>query len=219
MEVFNVTIKGVTPLLMHWDNLEHADVMEKWQKDPANKKLSTPGDDRTPPWRWTGYTYNDGTKVSIPNENIMRCLMEGGAMVSTGKGPKTFKAQTQSGMMTGEAFWTLTGPKGEISWGDVMKLKNDKLDFLDQRAGASALGMTLFVKRATIGTSKHVRVRPRFETWSASGTMLVTDSQLTLPVLRNIFTQAGQYKGLGDWRPGSKTPGPYGMFTATITPA
>jgi hypothetical protein len=35
-------------------------------------------------------------------------------------------------------------------------------------------------------------------------------------VLSDIFNYAGRYKGLGDWRPGSKTPGTWGMFTAEV---
>ena len=42
------------------------------------------------------------------------------------------------------------------------------------------------------------------------------DDQITTDVLRSILEYAGRYKGLGDWRPSSKTPGPYGTFTAEI---
>ena len=39
------------------------------------------------------------------------------------------------------------------------------------------------------------------------------DEQITEDVLRNIIEYAGQYKGIGDWRPGGK-PGPYGIYSA-----
>ena len=80
------------------------------------------------------------------------------------------------------------------------------------------LGFELFLKRAKIGQSKHVRVRPFFLNWSAVGSILVMDSQITREALTDILEAAGAYKGLGDWRPSSKTPGPYGTFSAIVTP-
>ena len=61
------------------------------------------------------------------------------------------------------------------------------------------------VKRAKIGTSKHIRSAPRFrcgmdDQWHARGVGR-TDYR---DVLRNIIEYAGQYKGIGDWRPGGK---------------
>jgi hypothetical protein len=78
------------------------------------------------------------------------------------------------------------------------------------------MGFELFVKRAKIGTSKHVRVRPRFEQWAATGTITVMDPQLSTDTLQTILTYSGARAGIGDWRPGSPTPGQFGMFTATI---
>jgi hypothetical protein len=73
------------------------------------------------------------------------------------------------------------------------------------------------VKRARVGTSKHVRVRPRFSNWSASGTLTVVDPSITQEMLQHILTFAGCFCGVGDWRPSSPTPGQFGRFTATIT--
>ena len=78
------------------------------------------------------------------------------------------------------------------------------------------MGFSLFVKRARIGQSKHIRVRPRFDNWAAQGELLVTDEQITENILRDILEMAGKYKGLGDWRPSSKTPGFYGTFNAEV---
>jgi hypothetical protein len=75
----------------------------------------------------------------------------------------------------------------------------------------------LYLKRAKVGQSKHIRVRPRFDNWSAGGTFSVWDDQLSTAVLKDIFHYAGQYRGLGDWRPGApQKPGSHGMFEATI---
>ncbi len=45
--------------------------------------------------------------------------------------------------------------------------------------------------------------------------MQVIAPELTFKVLEDIFTIAGMV-GLCDWRPGGKTPGPFGMFTSKL---
>ena len=216
-----MTLTGKTPLLMHSDNIEWADFMEDWKNDPANKKNSKAGDDRSPAWRWIGSVYHDGKHVAIPQANIMRSLMEGGAMVPVpgGKSGKTFKSQTQSGMMSVEPFWLLSIDGALIQWTDIEVLQAED-SFKAHRETARRLGFDLMVKRAKIGSSKHVRVRPEFAAgWKASGTLAVWDEQITEVTLGQILEYSGQYKGLGDWRPGGKTPGPYGMFEASIKKA
>lgn len=218
MKTYNIIITGKTPLLMHHDNIEWADFMEEWKTDPANKKGSKAGDDRSPAWRWLGCCYHDGTHLAVPQANIMRSLMEGGAMVPVpgGKMGKTFKSQTQSGMMSVDPLWTLLIGGKPIKWVDVERMK-DIPEFAGHKKAAEKLGFSLLVKRAKIGTSKHVRVRPEFAAgWQLSGSLAVWDEQITQQSLEQIIAYAGQYKGLGDWRPGGKTPGPYGTFEAEI---
>lgn len=218
MRKYAVTLIGKTPFLMHSDNIEWADFMEDWKNDPANKKGSKAGDDRSPAWRWLGCVYHDGTHVAVPQANIMRCIMEGGAMVPVpgGKSGKTFKSQTQSGMMSVEPFWSMTINGDSLAWADLEVLQAED-NFKAHREAARGLGFDLMVKRAKIGASKHVRVRPEFAAgWMARGTLAVWDEQITDTTLGQILEYSGQYKGLGDWRPGGKTPGPYGMFEAEI---
>lgn len=221
MRTYHVTITGKTPLLMHHDNIEWADFMDEWKSDPANKKGSKAGDDRSPAWRWLGCVYHDGNHVAIPQGNIMRAIMEGGAMVPVpgGKNGKTFKAQTQSGMMSVEPFWPLLVNGVPVKWADVERLK-DESKFTAHKQAAAKLGFDLLVKRAKIGASKHVRVRPQFAAgWQISGSLAVWDEQIDERVLRDVLDYAGQYKGLCDWRPGGRTPGPYGTFEAEVSAA
>ena len=218
MRKYAITLTGKTPLLMHSDNIEWADFMEEWKNDPANKKGSKAGDDRSPAWRWLGCVYHDGKAVSVPQANIMRAIMEGGVMVPVpgGKSGKTFKAQTQSGMMSVEPFWPLIINGKTLAWADLEVLQAEE-SFKAHREMVRSLGFDLMVKRAKIGASKHVRVRPEFAAgWQAHGTLAVWDEQITDTTLGQILDYSGQYKGLGDWRPGGKTPGPYGMFEAEI---
>lgn len=217
MRKYEVTLTGTTPLLMHWDNIEWADQMDAWKNDPANRKDSRAGDDRSPAWRWIGSCYHDGKNITIPSDNLMRSMMEGGAMVPVpgGKNGKTFKAQTQSGMMVSESDWPVLVGGAPILFSEIAPLMK-VTEFAEHKATADRLGFMLFVKRAKVGASKHIRVRPRFNEWSARGTVTVWDKQITDAVLADVLRYAGQYKGLGDWRPGGKTPGSFGMFTAEI---
>lgn len=217
MRTYQVTITGKTPLLMHHDDIDWADRMEAWQSDPSNAKNSKKGEDRTPAWRWLGYLYHDSQFVSIPSDNLMRCFMEAGAMIPVpgAKGSKTFKSQSQSGMAVTEPYWTLNSNGKPIAMGDINELMKEE-SFLAHRQRVSSLGFSLFVKRARVTSSKHVRVRPRFDNWSAVGTLSVWDPQVDDRVVNDIVAYAGQYKGLGDWRPGSKTPGSFGIFTGEV---
>ncbi len=71
------------------------------------------------------------------------------------------------------------------------------------------------MKRAKVGTTKHVRVRPRFENWTVRGELEVIAAELPFDIMEEIFNIAGRV-GLSDWRPGCKTPGAFGMFAAKL---
>lgn len=217
VRTYIVTLTGATALLMHHDDIEWADQMETWKNNPANRGRSRAGDDRTPAWRWIGSLYHDNQVVAMSADNLMRCLMQGGAMVSVPGGikGKTFKAQTQSGCMVMEPFWPLLIEGEPIPMSEIRKLMVEE-QFAAHESAARRLGFTLFLKRAMIGASKHIRVRPRFDKWALHGTINVWDDQITTGALVQILEYAGRYKGLGDWRPGGKTPGPWGMFTAEV---
>jgi len=219
MKTVRVEITGTMPLLMHADNIDWADKMEEWKNNPSNKAKSKAGDDRTPPWRWIGclnFDDFDSGVVTIPSEYIMRSIMGGAAQVSTGKGKSTFKAQSQSGLLCADFHWPLLINGKPVSIKAVKECLSMET-FTENCEHVKDLGFSLFTKRAKIGASKHVRVRPRFDNWSAAGEILIVDDQITVPILQTILEIAGRVKGLGDWRPGCATPGPFGMFKATVS--
>lgn len=213
---YQVTLTGESPLLLHRDNIQWGEAMKRWSSDPNNKKLSVAGDDRTPAHRWIGCLYVNAGLLVIDSDNLMTVLREGGAKCPAGKGNKTFKRETQSGIVVNEIGWPITVNGGVIPFAEIEALQTES-DFEKHCATASRLGFSLFVKRARVNQTKHVRVRPRFDVWSVSGTLTVLDDTITTEVLERILTHAGAYAGLGDWRPSSpKSPGPFGRFTATI---
>ena len=218
MQTYEIIITGTSPLIAHADNIEWSDGVEEWRQRPENKKYQRPGDDRVPAWTWIGCFNRDETKrVVMPTENLMRCMSEGAAMVSVGRGAKTFKSQSQSGIQPTTYGWPILIGGEPIDDAKLDELLKVDIDFKVHKATVLDLGFYLFMKRAKIGTKKHVRVRPRLSNWSMKGELIVIDDQITYDVLYEILRCAGRYKGLGDWRPGSKTPGVYGMFDVKVT--
>lgn len=220
MKKYTVELKGITPLLMHSDNLSFNEKIVKWRKDPANKELSTPGDDRCPAWTWVGYTYHDGKEVGISSDNIMTMLREGGAKVLTGKRTETYKKQTQAGIMLDRDCYPITFNGGNILTVGKLNSLIGHNEFIDHVEFAEEEGFELLVKRAKInGKSKHVRVRPMFRDWSITIGLTVLDQELsgiTPQILQTILDQAGALCGLCDWRPSSPSSGSFGKFEATI---
>lgn len=218
---YRFVLTGASALLMHQDNIEGGELVREWQKDPANKGVSVPGDDRSPGWAWMTYLYHDGSHVAMPAANISVALRQAGSRMILQR-QKTFKEISQSGMCIDTEYCKFTCNGEQIPVGKIDKLRDkpfkDQADgfrsIIPQGKSASPL-LQLYVKRATIGRAKHVRVRPRFNAWTVEGTVTVYAQELTTDVLQKMFGISGQV-GLGDWRPGCKTPGPYGRFTAVV---
>jgi hypothetical protein len=216
MRSYQVKLEGVTPLLMHRDNLEFKALVERWQRDPANRDKSVPGDDRSPAWNWIGSLYHDGKHVGLPTDCVMASCMGAGAEVKAPRGKKSLKAQTQSGMAFAEPFLAFKVNGGRpIPMTDLQPLHKNE-DFDQHMLTTRDLGFGLDIRRARIGTSKHVRVRPVFDSWHAIGTLNVWDDTLTTDVLGTVFYLAGDKYGLLEWRPSGRRPGPFGRFRAEI---
>lgn len=213
MKKFQFTLNGFMPLLMHADNIEGSDDLQEWRKQPANKGVSVAGDDRSPAWTWQTYCYHDGEHIVMPSENVMVALRQAGAQMILKK-QKTFKEITQSGLLISSEGCEFRIDGKQIKWSDIVAMREKT--FSEQAAECRKIGFELFVKRARVGTSKHVRVRPKFKAWTVSGEILVLKQEITGDILQQLFELAGK-AGLCDWRPAGKTPGPYGQADATVT--
>jgi len=218
--LYDFELIGVTPLLVHADDLEAADRLSEWRKDPANGNISKAGDDRSPPWTWQTYLYTDGNVLTVPSDNIMVALRHAGAAMKMpgGRSGLTYKSITQSGLLfVDEHIPLLVGGK-TISAKAIQEMDGT---FAEQRQQVVDLGFQLYVKRAKISSSKHVRVRPRFEEWALRGRIeVLAEQEITGTVLGELFAIAGNSKGLCDWRPSSpKSPGPFGRFAVTLKKA
>lgn len=202
---------------MHYDDVEWGDTIGEWRLDPDNakKKGEQNGDDRRPAWTWVGYCYHDNESVAIPSANLTASLKRGGQLLPFGRN-KNHKELAVSGIFFEDEylkFFSNGKPLPIAPLHDLM----EELNFKKHIEVVRRLGFDLSVKRATVGMSKHVRVRPRFNDWSVSGTLEVVAPEITPDALKSIFELAGRRSGLCDWRPGSpKSPGPYGMFDTKL---
>jgi hypothetical protein len=155
----------------------------------------------------------------MPSDNLMTMLREGGAKVLTGKGKETYKKQTQAGIMIDQQQWTLYVNGKEIPVTPFKELIGNNT-FTDHLEIAEEYDFELLVKRAAVGQSKHIRVRPLFRNWQIVGSLTVIDKEtsgITESILRTVLNQAGALVGLGDWRPGSpRKSGTFGRFEPII---
>lgn len=216
--LFNFCLTGVTPLLLHPDDIEASDRIKEWQDDPKKKNLSKKGDDRTPAWVWKTRCPTDGEDVVVPTDYLMACLRTAGAKIKMpgGHSNKTFKSESQSGLLITSLYLPIDIDGKTIKAADIEAIQGEA-NFPEHKAAVEKLGFKLFVKRAKIGQAKHIRVRPRFDTWKLSGQIKILLPEITEDILRQMFELAGRYVGIGDWRPSSpRSPGQFGCFTATL---
>lgn len=217
MITYDFTLTGVTPIILHNNNVEERDRIESIRK---RMKGGKPGDDRSPAESWKGYLYlsEESGNVCVPAENMLACLLGGGSKVKVG-GKETLKTHSQRIGFDRLDYDLLVGGK-TIAKSDVDAIDGE---FGDHATAARALGFRLHVKPCSVGTSKHIRVRPIFSGWSIVGRFEIEDDDrnvLSVSALRDLLLACGRLVGLGDWRPGSpKKPGQYGRFTATVDKA
>jgi hypothetical protein len=215
---FEFTLTGIRPLLMHADDPAWGDVLKEWQTDPANRDISKAGDDRSPGFTWLGYLPDDGQNAAIPSSYIAASLRDAGKAVRIGKGQKTYKEAASSAVWLDSEFFPLLNDGKPIPMASIRSRLCEVIDFREHLATARRHGFDLDMRRAKVGQSKHVRIRPRFNRWSLVGNLELADPEILRPeVLAQLFDIAGR-RGLGDYRPGSKSPGPFGMFTAELKP-
>jgi hypothetical protein len=209
-------ITGVTSYLMHADNVEASDTLMTARKVPGKKGVA--GDDRSPAWGWKTYLYHDGEHLCVPCQALMVAMRKAGANFKT-KGKSTLKSESQSSIIFATDLLPIRTSGGKlVKVSDVDKIPKD-MDFDEQKVHVeSKLGFVLDVRRAAVGTSKHVRVRPKFLTgWSVRGECAIEDDRISVATFGELLTYAGNFCGIGDWRPSSpKAPGPHGRFTATV---
>lgn len=212
IQEFGFELTGTMPLLMHQDKVEWADELDAWRKTNRGKD-SKAGDDRSPAWTWFGYCYEDDDgRVAMPADNLMVAIRSAAAQVIW-KRQKTFKELSQSGLMIMDEFCEFTYGNGK----ELLKAEfpDREESFMAHSKWAEKSGFRLFVKRAKVGRTKHIRVRPRFDDWQVRGRIQILTPEISKENLTEFLEGAGR-QGLCDWRPGGNTPGPFGQFSAKL---
>jgi hypothetical protein len=183
------TDHGGSPLVMHNERL--ADPLDDYTRAVAkiSKKRNKTEADHMEIARleWHGGLYTNGNGPCLPAWNIIRCLQDGGT-------------RHKKGRDVIRGVYPLV-PHVDLTYdGDVIRDPDEMW-----KAGTFGLRKTVGVQR-----SRTVRTRPIFREWRAELPVEVDPVIFDLDTLRNIWTDAGKYAGLGEMRP------VYGRFEATI---
>lgn len=221
---------GKTALLMHADMIEARDDVADWgalnkeerlkqlaeaADDIAGRNVKSAGDDRLPPWRWQHCLHHDWTHIAIPREYIQGALRHVAKSIKDGR--STLMSESQTTLFPDQRYYPILVKGKPIP---VAKIHAMRLwSFARQQEEVKKFGFELDCKSAVNKATgaRHIRVRPMFSTWSVNAVVKVTDQTVWNDErLMKLFSAIGDKAGFGDWRPNSKTPGPYGTFTTKI---
>lgn len=129
-------------------------------------------------------------KPTIPQPNLLRCLVEGGRFHKVGKAQVT---TAKSSMLY--SCVDIEGAEVEIEHEQPWRV--------DTRA----------VRIPSTG-GRILAHRPMFDDWRLSFTLDIDDKIISPNLARAIIDDAGKRVGLGDFRPATK--GPYGRFNVAL---
>lgn len=178
----NVEIAGIVPLLMAND--QAADPLNSWSKlmkQVSGKGKKTEDDHmRLAELEWNSLIYHDDEIGPYIPDRMLRATMRRGAI----KFKRGLGDLLRSGVDIDEMNVPLLygGPRDRTPL------------FADSR----------FVDRRTVKLKKTttvVRTRPRFNEWALAFTLVIDTSSIGVQDVENSLRQAGQYCGIGDYRP------------------
>lgn len=172
----NVTIEGVTPLLMNRFHEEAALQSSAGTSAVQVGKRGTPREQAEP----KAYKDEKGN-LYIPGPNLFSCLIEAGKFHKVGKSKVT-------------TLKTSLVPAG-IAVNELVLLLGVKKFEVDSRS---------VVIPATGG--RIMCHRPRLDKWKTRFTLEVDTDMFSLEFVRKLVDDAGKKIGLGDFRPARKGP-------------
>lgn len=184
-QTLRAKITGVSPLLMH--NGQLADSLNgfaKAMKEISKKKDKTDADyEELAKLEWRGSLYLKDGKPCIPGAMIEACLVQAAKKVKKGQ-------QARAGIIC---------PQDSL-------LEHDGPESTDELFDAGyKLTVGCVIKRQRVS-----RTRPMFRKWGTSTEVWYDDALFNKSDIVNMFKDAGDYIGIGDWRP------KFGMFTVEI---
>ena len=181
MKQFLVELESVTPYMAH--RMDDTK-LEEWEK---NRKLiiERPDIAKEDQVRAEFHAYSDSEGFYIPTDQLRGALINAGAMVKAkvGNAKKSMK-----NIVAGMFFI-----KEE-------KIRLPKEYEIDKRSAVNR------VIKARI-----ITIRPKWKSWKAKVTIQVDNDTITKETVEQIITYAGQYIGIGSFRPTNN--GMFGRFT------
>lgn len=185
----NVTISGLTPLLMNRFT-EAAEVQVS-----GGTSVSFRGDKGTPREQAAGKRYaDDKGNLYIPGPNIFAAIIAAGTFHKAGKSKLTTMKTSliPAGLMVEDLVCLLVNEKGD----PISEWEVDSRSVVIPSTGGRIMAH-----------------RPRVDRWQTTFTLDVDGSMFSPNLIRAVVDDAGKKIGLGDYRPARK--GPFGRFVVT----
>ena len=180
MKKYKIKIEGVTPYMQH----RMDDVkLEQWEKNRKQiiERSDVAKEDQV---RAEFHSYNDKYGFFIPAEHIRGALINAGAMVK-------FKV--------GNARKSMKNIVAGMFFIDEPKLRLSKNYVIDKR---SAVNRNI--------KARVISIRPKWEDWNAEFTLAIDNETITQETIKEIVENAGNYIGIGSFRP--QCNGMFGRF-------
>lgn len=188
MKRIEVAIKGTSPLLMNRMSPEqllalHTGDKKKFKVRPQPREEA----------QSRAYLTEDGIPY-LPTENFMACLISAGMYIRL-DGKRQMSTRTST-MLPG-----------------FLSIENPYLPLMGQNQSAATWEVDMRQGRNPNGGEAVCIIRPRFDQWLFSVSMLIDIDSIAEDVIRELIDVAGSRIGLGDFRPQRR--GVYGKFKVT----
>lgn len=187
MTTYKATIEGFRPLVMHNGRL--ADPLNEHTKalKAISHKRNKTDDDVIELARieFTGGLYFDQNEGPVlPADNLQACMIEGAKMRKNGPVFSTFVEVLPGELGDGDTFGYKLDYKGPRTVEELWASPAHRL-----------------TKGVRVGQSKVMRTRPKFDRWTCSFLIEVTEDGPTKEIVAEALNDAGRAKGIGDWTP------------------
>lgn len=178
MKTIKVTIKSISPMLMHSDVT--ANPLGFWSKElkkyTSKRKKTDEDHEAISSVEFQASCYYDEGKYVIPSANIEACMLASAKQFKLGT---TIK---QAVIVPEDATF-------DFEHSDLTPEKlYSKAQYVDMRT-------------VKVGTSKTIRTRPIFHSWESTFEVFLDEDKMNPEQVIDIISNAGKYVGLGDYRP------------------
>jgi hypothetical protein len=172
VEVYEVRVVGVRPLLMHRPNLSVGASRRRSEiPSPEEEALSA--------------LYTDGDIVVIPSINVKAMIRDAGRNYRIPQRKATYGAYIKAGI--------------DIEPSPYIPLLNPETN---KPYRVSERPWEVDVRPVVVQGNRVLRARPRFDNWALEFRIINLDpGLLKADMIKQILVDAGKYYGLGDFRP------------------